>query len=112
MRPERSDSPRSHRTRLGELLVRYGAERTKIDTAGETFYAQQARLFGEFCVSRGACTREQLEMALAEQAIERGDFDSAHQSVIEALERVNRKKFAHLETMAMQIDLLVSGLRG
>jgi hypothetical protein len=108
----KSSKPKPHRTRLGILLVKYGAEQAKIDSASETFYVNQNKLFGEFCVASKACTRDQLNLSLSEQAAERGDYDEATKYIERNAVSSHMRILEHLGVMAAQIALLMSSQKG
>lgn len=97
--------PKSHRTRLGELLIKHGAEQSAVDAAMTEYY-DRGRC-GEYCLERGACTREQLELALSEQAAERGDFEEAGRIVMSAIESTRQTVRDHLSDIRAQISTLL-----
>ena len=104
--PWRRRKGRRHLTRLGTLLIKHGADPMKIDAAGIAFYERQARLFGEFCVSTGAATRDQLHLALSEQAAERGDYREASRSALMALEELHVALIENLTMASKRIAKL------
>ena len=101
-----------HRTRLGDLLVKYGASPDKIDAAMGEYYGRVAGRSGEFCLERGACTQDQLNRALAEQAVEREDFDEASRYTASMIEDTHKSILEHLDKAREQVASLVVTVGG
>ncbi|MEM2161030.1 MAG: hypothetical protein QXN55_08765 [Candidatus Nitrosotenuis sp.] len=115
MKTCKKNHAKKHTTKLGDLLVRHGANENKVSMAALEYYGRN--MFGEYCVNVGACTREQLNLALSDQAIERGDFEeatnilkenntNAHKYVIGIL---NKSRGNLNELLTIQIGLPVKG---
>jgi hypothetical protein len=97
---------KSHRTRLGDLLVEYGANQNKIDAASETYYDRNR--FGMYCIEQRVCTQEQLSLALSRQAAERGDYYEANRIVTTTIETIHKTVLEHLRQFRMQMASLIS----
>jgi hypothetical protein len=103
----RKPKPKPQQTRLGILLVEYGADKEKVDAAAEIHY----QLFGSFCLSTEACNDYQLKMALSKQATQRGDYKEATEFQHEAIETLHQRRIETIDAIATQIALLVDEIK-
>jgi hypothetical protein len=100
--------PKMHRTRLGELLIEYGADPVKIDSAMADYYGRVPGRSGEHCLRVGACTPEQLNRALAKQAEQREDFGEASKYTASTIEDTHRSVLKHLDAARAQVKALIA----
>lgn len=98
-------APKVHRTRLGILLVKFGADQNAIDAAMLDYYSRGR--CGEYCLSVGACTQEQLNKALAVQAAEREDYAEAIKFISSTIDVTHNKTMELLTKFRDQLDEMV-----
>jgi|WetSurMetagenome_2_1015567.scaffolds.fasta_scaffold47394_3 hypothetical protein len=106
MRLWRRSKSKTHRTRLGDLLIKHGAAPERIENASTTYYDRNR--FGEYCLEQGACTKQQLDAALAEQAIERGDYAESDRLIKDMVHAVQTGASVYVAAIMAQIDTLLS----
>jgi hypothetical protein len=82
MKPKEVTCPR-----LADALVELGCPADAINEAAAEFYRE--RRFGEWLVERGIVTQGQLSLALARQAMSRGDFAAADSLATEAARTIH-----------------------
>jgi len=99
--------PKMHRTRLGVLLVKHGADPVKVDAAMTEYYGRTQGMSGEYCRDVGACTQGELDRALAEQAAEREDFGEASKYLSSAMEETHKQILEHLNRAREQVTALI-----
>jgi hypothetical protein len=88
--------------------VKHGADQHEIDVAAETFYASVPSQFGEYCMRIGSCTKEHLELALSEQAVERGDYEAANRMVYSINDRNHNEIMEYLRKIGSEISSFIA----
>jgi len=91
--------------------VKNGAPADKVDAAMTEYYGRVPGRSGEYCLSVGACTQEQLNRSLAEQAAERDDYDEASRYRASTIEDTHRSVLDHLDDARSQIAALIAHYR-
>jgi phosphoserine phosphatase len=75
----------------------------------QQYYGRVPGRSGEYCLDHGACTAEQLNKALAEQATERDDFGEAAKYTASTIEDTHRSVLEHLDAARRQVAELIAG---
>jgi hypothetical protein len=100
----------------GDSLDAVEARRARLADLGAVYYAAEETRFGNFLVEQGAVTPEELSIALARQAIARGQLGRADGQIANAeraLERYRDRAAIHdleMRTLTLQFVRLSGGI--